>query len=70
MSTIYIKTEEVSPGLVTITCERSGLPITRTTEQGMFCDAEQCVCEQESQAFEASPEHAQIEKLIDLFSRD
>jgi len=69
MSTIYIKTEDVSPGHVAITCERSGLPITRTTQQGMFCDAEECVCEQESQAFEASPEFAQLEKLVDWFSR-
>jgi hypothetical protein len=64
-----IKVEETAPGHINITCERSGLPFTRTTPQGMFCDAEQCECEQESQAFEASPEHAQLEKLIDWFSQ-
>jgi len=69
MSTIYIKTEDVSPGHVMITCEQSGRPFTRTTEQGMFCDAAECVCEQQSREAESSSEFAQLEKLVDLFSR-
>lgn len=32
-----------------ITCEKSGMPIVRTNEDGMFCDADVCECEIESQ---------------------
>lgn len=69
MSTIGIKIREPAPGHVEITCERSGRPFTRTTEHGMFCDAAECECEQKSREIESSPEFAQLEKLVDLFSR-
>lgn len=69
MSNNGFKVRETAPGHVNITCERSGRPFTRTTPQGMFCDAEECACEQESREIESSPEHAQLEKLVDWFSR-
>lgn len=69
MSTIGYKVTETAPGHVNITCEQSGRPFTRTTEHGMFCDSEECVCEQKSQELESSPEFAHLEKLVDLFSR-
>ena len=69
MSTIGYKVTETAPGHVNITCERSGRPFTRTTEHGMFCDATECACEKESKAIESSSEFAQLEKLVDLFSR-
>ena len=35
-------------GDMSVKCEKSGCPITRTNAYGMFCDAKVCQCEQES----------------------
>ena len=43
-----INVEEKAPGHITITCENSGLPLTRSNQYGMFCDAEICTCEVKS----------------------
>lgn len=55
-----INAVEVSPGNVEVSCENSGLPITRTNEYGIFCDADNCVCEKDSMKASAS-----LDKLID-----
>jgi len=47
-----IKVEETSAGNFNITCEVSGRPLVRTNEFGMFCDAANCQCEQESMSFD------------------
>ena len=44
-----MKVVETSPGHLEITCEISQRPFVRSNENGMFCDAEVCVCEQQSQ---------------------
>jgi len=66
MSTIYIKTQDVSPGIPRFTCEHSGRPIDLTTQ---FCDEEGCVCKHQVDEFESSSEFAHIKTLVDLFSR-
>jgi hypothetical protein len=43
-----IKVKETAPGCIDISCEVSGRPLTRTTQDGMFCDAKECQCEIES----------------------
>lgn len=44
-----IDVKETSPGNITLTCRESGLPLTRSNNLGMFCDAKVCACEQRSQ---------------------
>jgi hypothetical protein len=39
---------ENSPGDINLSCEVSGRPLTKSNEFGMFCDAEVCTCEIES----------------------
>jgi hypothetical protein len=41
---------EQSPGHLEIRCAKSQRPYTRTNELGMFCDAQPCQCEIESQS--------------------
>lgn len=43
-----IKVTETAPGHINVTCEESGLPITRATMLGMFCAATPCKCEEAS----------------------
>lgn len=59
-----IRVEETSPGCISITCERSGLPLTRTNEHGMFCDAKPCQCETDSKAVMKS-----LASLLESFKR-
>lgn len=40
--------KETGPGHIEISCNLSGLPYTRTSNMGMFCDATNCVCEKRS----------------------
>lgn len=39
---------EVAPGHIVITCDHSKLPIERTNQYGMFCNADDCLCEKQS----------------------
>lgn len=46
--------EEVAPGHINVTCATSDLPYTRVTALGMFCNAEDCVCERKSKEIASS----------------
>lgn len=52
MNAYKIKVEETTPGNLNLTCEVSNRPLVRSTEFGMFCDAEVCQCEQQSMLFD------------------
>lgn len=43
-----MKIVETNPGHLEITCDISQRPFVRSNENGMFCDAKICVCEQQS----------------------
>lgn len=36
---------ETKPGHISLSCQDSGRPLTRSNDYGMFCDAEVCACE-------------------------
>lgn len=45
-----IEVGETKPGHITLTCQESGKPLTRSNHYGMFCDADVCTCEVKSKA--------------------
>ena len=52
-------------GNISITCDRSGLPFTRTTTMGMFCDDPSgCACEAQANKM-GSPEE-QVEAVAKM----
>ena len=62
-----IEIKETKPGHIDITCKDSGRPLVRANQYGMFCDADDCLCEQRSKAI--FDNHGINDLIMSMFGR-